>query len=367
MTLVFMYLGLMIVAIAILAILFILGLTFLIVGLVKKGKAKNRGKKAPLVFIIVGIVFLVLPVGCGTVALLTGATSSVKTAIQRRLYEHPTDRWKKEWVTDNSAAYEAINTMLEAADKGDRELFASFFTEEIQNRPDFEQRMDRFWEKYPGGLYREGIEPENGVPGEASYDHGSVVKDGYAVYSIESGGQWYFISLDLHYQDTDHPEKVGVTSFVMADMVGRAIQLEEANKISDDYEQSYLTCDIKNGSSLTAKRISGIPHIWNETSEDKLTKEQMRDLIAECYSVQDLIDKGIGEPNAEFKMYNATGYEIYYGLKSEGGRELFLHITASKPRGRIIYGDLCYEDETDYDFEMCPFRPLENDDLFSAN
>lgn len=362
MTLVFMYLGLMIVAIAILAILFILGLTFLIVGLVKKGKAKNRGKKAPLVFIIVGIVFLVLPVGCGTVALLSGATSSVKTAIQRRLYEHPTDRWKKEWVTDNSAADEAIHTMLEAADNGDRELFESFFSEEIQNRPDFEQRMERFWKKYPGGLYREGIKPENGVSGGASYDHGSVVKDGYATYSIESGGQWYFISLELHYQDTDHPEKVGVTGFILGDLVRRALLLEEANDVTSEYEMSYIDCQINNDPSIEAKRIGGIPRIWNETPEQKLTKEEMRDLLSSCYSVQDLIDKGVGEPNAEFKMSNATGYEVYYGLKSSDGREQFLHITAEKPRGRIIYGYLCYEDETDYDFEMCPFRPLENND-----
>ncbi|MBO4579843.1 MAG: DUF5104 domain-containing protein [Clostridiales bacterium] len=362
MTLVFMYLGLMIVAIAILAILFILGLTFLIVGLVKKGKAKNRGKKAPLVFIIVGIVFLVLPVGCGTVALLSGATSSVKTAIQRRLYEHPTDRWKKEWVTDNSAADEAIHTMLEAADNGDRELFESFFSEEIQNRPDFEQRMERFWKKYPGGLYREGIKPENGVSGGASYDHGSVVKDGYATYSIESGGQWYFISLELHYQDTDHPEKVGVTGFILGDLVRRALLLEEANDVTSEYEMSYIDCQINNDPSIEAKRIGGIPRIWNETPEQKLTKEEMRDLLSACYSVQDLIDKGVGEPNAEFKMSNATGYEVYYGLKSSDGREQFLHITASQPRGRIISGYLCYEDETDYDFEMCPFRPVENDD-----
>lgn len=362
MTLIWMYMAFLFVAIAILAVMFIIGLIFLIVGLVRKGKAKNRGKKSPVVFIIIGIVFLVLPVVAGTVALAAGGFSSARTAIERSLYEHPTDRWKKEWVSDNSAANEAITTMLSAADKGDRELFESFFSEEIQNRPDFEQRMERFWKKYPGGLYREGIKPENGVSGGASYDHGSVVKDGYATYSIESGGQWYFISLELHYQDTDHPEKVGVTGFILGDLVRRALLLEEANDVTSEYEMPYIDCQLNNDPSIEAKRIGGIPRIWNETPEQKLTKEEMRDLLSSCYSVQDLIDKGVGEPNAEFKMYSATGYEIYYGLKSEGGKDMFLHITASQPRGRIISGYLCYEDETDYDFEMCPFRPVENDD-----
>ncbi len=84
------------IVIILLGILFIAGLIFLIAGIITKQKPKNKGKAFPVVFIVIGSLLLVLPVGTALTIIVTQISSSVTTKIESMSYENVTDKWRNE-------------------------------------------------------------------------------------------------------------------------------------------------------------------------------------------------------------------------------------------------------------------------------
>ena len=148
-------------------------------------------------------------------------------------------------------------------------------------------------------------------------------------------------------------EKVGVTNFNIMNLEGAAYFNNESNKKPFYFEDEYLICRIMNDQEISARMINGIPFLWTDTPEPKLTEDEMRELLT------DYRDKGIGipevqdvigEPNAGIKLFNATGYDYYYELEpKEDGTPQYVHINTSTEKGRIIAAYLCDSENEYYD------------------
>lgn len=208
-------------AIAVMAILFILGIILLIRGFLKRYLAEYAGKNTPKVLMTTGIVFISLPVIAFVVIALWSITSSVSTIYNRAHYQCIPDVWRKETVSQSRAEEEIIKALLVYADKGDKEAFEKNFTPELQKRKDFDKTVSQFLSLYPVGLSRCRIndklrlEPVNKVSEDG-------VKSESLSFSCVLDGTWYFMYLNYCYRNPDEPDKVGVTNFMVMNLEAAA-------------------------------------------------------------------------------------------------------------------------------------------------
>lgn len=338
-----MVLVFLIIVLIILGFLFITGLIFLIIGLVKKSKPKNIGKKSPIVCIVTGSILLALPVLTTLVLVVTGVSSSISTAIKRSDYENVTDKWRNERVSDHEAADGAIKELLESADTGNRETFAKTFTPNIQGSEDFDDALDKFFEEYPVGLSECELDGGN-VGSSGSYNYGHNVLTGGAYYTCMLDDEWYYIGMNFCYENTDSPDDVGITFLCVENLEANALDVE----YSDD---EYLVCSIKSENEVTARLIKGKGFIFEPTPGRVITEEQMREYLEKYDTLREL-SLEIGEPNVVKKYSNCTGYDYYYELASENGEPRYAYICTNSPMGEILYGYVCSDTETLYDREL---------------
>lgn len=342
------FVSMMFVAMAILllimGIMFVVGLTLLIIGIVKKRNPKNKGKRHPVVLIVFGILFLIMPVGSAVSVIVSVTTNSISTGIKRMSYENVTDKWRGEWVSDNRAANEAIEVLLGAADSGDREQFAAVFTPKIQSSAGFEGYLDDFFVAYPVGLSECDRESRMGGSSGSHDDDGRYYETGSSYYIFVMNGEWYRIDMSFCYQHNDSPDDVGVTFFSVENL--------EANALDISYDRP-LVCNIKSESEVSARLIGGHAFVFEPTPDRVITVEEMKAYVAECGTMQALMDK-IGKPNVAMKYSNCTGYENYYELAPENGEPRYAYICSSSPTGRFLYGHLCSDTEYLYDDALFP-------------
>lgn len=332
-----------VIAVIVLGTLFIAGLIFLIVGIVKKRKYKGSGKKYPVVFIVIGALLLALPVTVTGAIVVGGVSSAVSAGIKRMEYESVTDKWRNEWTTDNSAAAEAIEALLTSADSGDREAFAKMFTPNIQKSADFQIILDEFFSAYPVGLSGCDME-DNGVSSSGSYNYGSNVQKGSTRYTGFLDGKWYCLYLSFCYENTDSPDDVGVTFFSVENL--------EANALDKNYSDSeYLVCEIKSSDEVSARLIDNMAFVFEPHPERSITAEEMKGYIKKYNNVYRIADE-IGDANVRKKYSNATGTEFYYELAPVGGEPRYAHICADGSSGKIFYGFLCSDTKTIYDEKL---------------
>ena len=336
----------------ILGILFVAGLIFLIIGIVKKKEPKNKEKKYSIVFIVIGTLLSLSAAVSIVIVLVVSLISNTKTAIKRTQYECVPDKWRNERVQDHKAAQEVLDVLLKAADDRDKEAFALNFTPEIQERSDFDDTLDTFFNSYPEGFSECDIEV-GPVGGGGSYNYGHNVLNAGTSIDVVMNGEWYTIGLSFCYVNTDNPEKVGVTNFTIRNLGGAAYFRNEYSKEPDYLKDEYLICSIMSDQEISARLINGMPFLWTDTPEAKLTEDEMRELL------NNYRDKGIGipevhdvigEPNARIKWFNSTGYDYYYELaQEEDGIPRYVHICTSTAKGRIIDAYLCDSKKQYYD------------------
>lgn len=342
------FVSMMFVAMAILllimGIVFVVGLTLLIIGIVKKRNPKNKGKRHPVVLIVLGILFLIMPVGSAVSVLVGVTTSSVSTGIKRMSYENVTDKWRNEWTTDTGAARDAIEELLSAADAGDRERFARTFTPNIQRSAGFEGYLDDFFAAYPVGLSECDRESRMSGSSGSHDDDGRYYETGSSYYIFVMNGEWYRIDMSFCYQHNDSPDDVGVTFFSVENL--------EANALDISYDRP-LVCNIKSESEVSARLIGGHAFVFEPTPDRVITVEEMKAYVAECGTMQALMDK-IGKPNVAMKYSNCTGYENYYELAPENGEPRYAYICSASPTGRFLYGHLCSDTKSLYDDALFP-------------
>lgn len=327
---------------------FIAGIVLLVVGLVSRKKPEHQSKRFPKVFIVVGSILVSIPVLAVVIAVSTGLVSSFRT------YDSLPERWQNTWVSsENIASDQAIKALMNSAGEGDREALAKCFTAEIRKDSGFSEQIDDFFKKFPSELSKCELDgSSNGS--SASYDHGHVEKTSGARYECELNGEKYYIKIEFCYENTDAPDKVGITYFSVRNLEAQALYLESVNRDPDN-ERSVVICDIRSSKEVNARLIDRIPYIWHPTSDEKLSEDEMRQLLSKTDSMDDLVST-IGEPNVSFKQYNSTGYDFIYELKPNGSEPQYAYIVAGSPTGEIYYAYLSSDEKTYYD------NPLKSND-----
>ena len=326
----------------------IAGVILLTAGLICRKKPEHQGKRFPKIFIVAGSILVCIPVLTVGIAAVTGLLSTLRS--DDSIPEH----WRNTWtISENTAADEAIKALMKAAGEGDRDALAKCFAAELQNSPDFSKELDSFLEEFPAAL--SGCELDGSSTGSSgSYDYGHNVRTAGAKYECELNGEKYYISLDFCFENTDEPDKVGVTYFSVRNLEARALYIEEVNR-DPESKRPTIECDIKSSEEINARLIDGIPYIWHPTSGKKLSEDEMRQLLSKTDSMDDLI-RSIGEPNVSFKSYNSTGYDFYYELSSEESEAQYAHITAGSPKGEIYHAYLCTAEKEFYDEPLKPHK-----------
>lgn len=345
-----MIIAFMVIVLLILGILLVAGLIFLSIGMVKRKNPKNKGKKHPIVFIVIGALLSLPAVVSIVFVLVTTRKINIQTENRQIKYECVPDKWRNEWVNDHAAAQEVLDALLKAADEGDKEAFALNFTPEIQEQSDFDDILDSFFESYPEGFSECNIKI-GPVGGSGSYNYGhNVLKAGTSI-DVVMDGEWYGIGLSFCYENTDNPEKVGVTYFSIMNLEGTAYYNSEYDKNSSQFEDEYLICRIMNNQELSARLINDIPYLWTDTPKPKITEDEMRELLNKYRDrgiwIPEVHDV-IGEPNAS--RIEASGCDYYYELvQKEDGEPQYVHINTSTEKGEIIDAYLCDRENEYYD------------------
>ena len=305
----------------------ILGIFLLVIGIVKRRKPANKGKKGPVVCIASGSVLLAIPVIIGLVMAVSAALSVMQTFFGT--YEHYTDKWKYGWVSDNEARREAINGLLSAAESGDREALAKNFTEEIREKEGFSKALDDFLAAYPKGL---ALCELNGHGGASGGKTGEVTERNTSIsYTCELDGKWYYMSLSVCHENSADKSKVGVTYFLVESL--------EANALDEDYpDDAHLIFNNIEG-RVSAVLIEDRGYLYTPYTRN-ITMEQMKEYLAQYNTLSDIVDE-IGEPNVSKKYDNSTGYDYYYRLASENGEPRFVYICSSQGMGKIYSYHFC--------------------------
>ena len=341
-----------VIAAVILGALLIGGLVLLIVGIVGKSKPKNAGKKSPVVCIVTGAVMLALPVVTAVVLGIWGVSSCVGTVLKRTQYECVPDRWRNEWVYDYQAEDEIIEALLTSADSGDREAFGKNFTPELQRNEGFHDAVNAFFAAYPTGLSK--CERKNQLGGgSASYDAGHNVKTDSVHFDVTLDGEWYYVSISFCYDNTDEPDKVGVTDCMIMNLEAAAVFFDEYHRTGEYDSDVYLVCDIKSPDEINARLIDNRAFLWTPTDTPKLTADELRDLLKDNDRLDaPALSEKLGQPNAFCKYFNSTGYDYYYELADRNGMPCYADICTDSPAGEIFSAFICTPYETDYDFSL---------------
>lgn len=318
--------------------LFLVGMIFMIVGIVNRRKLRYADKESSTAFIFLGVVFLFLPVGTAILVGISIAGSPFSNPSENAGYESVTDKWRSgQYINDTRACEEAIEGLLGFADAGDRDLFEKMFTPKLQESEDFQTTVDAFFRAYPNGLSL--CEREGGrAMTSGSKNYGVIIKNTSTYYTCFLDGEWYYIGLGFCLKNTESPEEVGVTFFCIENL--------EANAIDREYgEDEFLACEIGDKNEISARLINGWGYLFTPTPDRSVTVAEMKELLAQYDDLDDISDR-IGEPNVSKPFYNATGDHYYYELVPEDGEPRYACICAHPISGEIYYSYICSDLDT---------------------
>lgn len=241
------------------------------------------------------------------------------------------EKWvQKDFITDHYAADSAINLLITSADAGDKKKFMLAFSENIRNSEGFEKKVDEFLKVYPKGIGENDI--EGGLSeSSASYNYGHTTQVCQAHYTCTIGKEWYSISLKLCFENTDFPDNVGVTGFIIRNLEAYAKDQQENTDLSD----TLLECRIISSEEVSARLINNKAFIFKPYPDRTINEDDMK-ILLKGHPDFSLIVNTLGEPNVSIKYDNHTGYDYYYELEPENGEPRYAHIVTSSPSGKCI-------------------------------
>lgn len=271
-------------------------------------------------------------------------------------FDNVIDIWQNNHVTEKDAIDQTFTKLFAAAESGDQALFAKNFAEEVRNRSGFDNALKDFFSSYPKGISNCELTHKGGGAGGNLDKDGGYTKGVAALYQCTMDGKPYWITINLTFGDTKHPEKVGVRHFSIMNLEGRAYYLVENNAhlMSDehydfDVEYPLINC-IKSDKEVTAKLINGSPILWTPSDAPKLTEDEFRALLAENgdNDISRLFGK-IGKPGFNIHYFNHTADTCYYELAPRNGEPRYAYITTQTAYGRIYNAYVCTPDSCDFD------------------
>ena len=285
--------------------------------------------------------------GCSKlIQAITGPTMSHAEAIEK--YGDLCTYWQNENVFEGGGATSAYETLLDSAESGDRDKFASCFTKELRGKSGFDSMVDEFLKAYPKGLKDAEMKYSPAGAG-GSFDGGKAVKGAGAKYEGKFKGETYYILIKFCYVNDNDPDKVGVEFFTIENEGAKAANNYES--CSDEYywDKVILLCDIRK--DVNYRVIDGTPVLWKDTDTPKISAEELRTLLAKADGRLDdpEVRSKLGEPNYEGTSYSSAGCKYYFELQPKDGKPQYAYISAKTQWGDIYDAYLSTEDSTDFD------------------
>lgn len=217
----------------IMGVISVIGLIFLIIGLVRK--QKHKGKKSPIVCMTIGIILLAIPL-VTTVTTVVAFMTSMNDVHESTDYVSVLNKWYNINVDADEAADEAINELLEAADTEDRSRFQKMFSVNTRKKNDFDIVLDNFLESYPVGLSECELDKGEILDSNLHVNDNNV-KAAAVVYVCNLEGKTYYIGMDFCYKNKPSMNDIGVESFYIMDEESFE---QDLNKIDTEY----LICSV---------------------------------------------------------------------------------------------------------------------------
>ena len=313
-----------VIIIVIFAILAFIGTVLLVIGLVKRKKAAQQGKKYPYVFIVLGILFLAPPVLTVGGILVTAVATTVRGKIADTIgYENCVDRWKDRWVSESVAEEAMLEEFIEAAESRDKDALMALYTDEIQNDAELSGQVDDFLAGYPGGFSADDFETDG-----ASSESGEGKTYFNVDYEGVKDGEYYYISFSACCVNDEHEEQIGLRYFYFKSE--KAVVLENKKEYEDRTDSQYILAMFDVEGAFETRRVWGNPFEYMPVDR-QLTKEQMIDALKKVHTIEEL-EEIIGEPNGSDERMS----EVLYELVPEGGEPQYAVVTHDDNGGIIL-------------------------------
>ena len=228
-----LFLAFLFIAVLILGFMFFVGAVLLIIGIVRRKNPKNQGKKSPIVCIVLGVMFLLPPVGTGVI--VTG-TLVKELIVSHRNYEIVTDEWRAHFVSNEKAMEDVTKQMIKAVNDNDRETIEKLFTKTARERQGFERELDEFLEKCPDLSGSDLDYATRSVKYERDDKNTESQRYGHhALRTVKDGETYYFYAYFC--LENDDPDEVGLLFF--------CVQNEKGADKRIDFTNRSLACEIE--------------------------------------------------------------------------------------------------------------------------
>lgn len=284
--------------------LLLLGIIFMIIAHVKRKKAEAQHKKYHMVLACIGAVILLVPITITQYLVGSVAVSVIETAIHRANYNNCVDKWKYEWVSDDTVKNDVMSSMTQAIDNSDKEAIKALFTKKIQNDPRLLEQIDEFLKQYPKGAV---WKHNNGsLSSGSSSDHGKRTEHLTCRSVLESEGELYYVYFSVCYQNEYDEDKVGIERFYVN---SSKAEVMADNEDADRYDENdYIKAVISVDTDFETRLVRGYSYMYYPY-ERSITLEQAVDALKKSETPEDL-EHILGKPNGERKKHQEVMYEI---------------------------------------------------------
>ena len=279
------------------------GMILLSVGIIRRKNAIKNGMKSSNTCIVLGCVFILIPIVAIVETVLGGVVLGLKEKAKRDSYENCVDKWKNEWVSSNEVRDDIIEEFFEAADNNDKDAIMNLYSDEIQEEPDLEGRVEDFLLEYPGDMSELEFSYKSGYE-RGSSEFGVSTDYMFSNYEVKKGDIYYYVSFGVCYENDEETDKIGLDYMVINSEKAEVLQDESGT----DYDGEHILANIEVSEEFECRRIDGMPCRYVDTGR-KFTKEEVLEALRNSYNLDDLYSY-LGEPNGVRGGINKVIYEV---------------------------------------------------------
>lgn len=218
-----------------------------------------------------------------------------------------------------------VHELLDALDNKDVTAIYNLFSVSVQKeREKLKEKIEEFVLVYSGATERIG--DISSLAGGASYEHGKAYKNAYTTFPVFSDGKYYWIYLDLMYENTFDENQIGITQldFFTADAYCELWSSEA--KQDTDIGLNIFNKKVDNYNVIS---INNYPYNYHPT--ENLNIEEVKSFFKTSTSLADF-EKRFGAAAA------SDEFGFMYSLPKQDGENRFLYISCEGDK--IIYSDI---------------------------
>ncbi len=297
-----------IVAIALLAIVFIAGVVLLILSLVTRARAKRDPtvQRSPKVLMAIALPMLLLPVLVSVVLMAYGTFSIVQDFNPQG----------KQYVQLQEKMENKVQEVLVAAEANDVDTLYNLFSDTSrQNDPDLKEALRSFLQTFPGDPdsieYLITMTDGVSMPIVQTDVASDVVINGKFI--LTKDGTNYYCQLIFCLSSEKNPEYIGIHNLALQSELAASRDAYWYPYPEDWMYTKTIFANLEKDEAIDTRCIEGLPVIF-EQNRHPITEKELYDFLAESTSQSDFI-AAFGEPNA---VIDKETY--YYELESSGSK-----------------------------------------------